>query len=65
VEDLGNTAVVKFSRIQEATFNGANDNGEFFVVDLWKKDGNTWKLTHRYVSKVSSQIPPIKPTGKQ
>jgi hypothetical protein len=38
-------------------------------VDLWKKDGDTWKLASRYVSKVSSQpsIPkaPVKPTGKQ
>ena len=30
-------------------------SGEFFVVDLWKKDGDAWKLANRYVSKVSSE----------
>jgi hypothetical protein len=38
------------------------------VVDLWKKDGDTWKLANRYVSKVSSIVPAeqtVKPTGKQ
>jgi hypothetical protein len=66
--DLGNAVVVKFDRLQEASFKGQTDNGEFFVVDVWKKDGDSWKLASRYVSKVSSQavIPnPAKPTGKQ
>jgi ketosteroid isomerase-like protein len=67
--DLGNAVVVKFDRIQEASSKGQADNGEFFVVDLWKKDGDNWKLANRYVSKVSSQpsMPkaPVKPTGKQ
>jgi ketosteroid isomerase-like protein len=66
VIDLGTAAVVKFDRLQEATHNGASDTGEFFVVDLWKKDGETWKLANRYVSKVSSTVPTAdeKPTGK-
>lgn len=66
VSDCGDAEVVKFDRLQEATHRGLNDNGEFFVVDLWKKDGDKWKLTNRYVSKVSSALPkgPSKPTGK-
>lgn len=63
--DLGTAAVVKYDRIQEATSDGKSDNGEFFVVDVWKKSGDSWKLANRYVSKVSSQIPEVKPTGKQ
>jgi hypothetical protein len=67
--DLGNAVVVKFDRLQEAVLKGKADSGEFFVVDLWKKDGDNWKLANRYVSKVSSQpsVPkaPVKPTGKQ
>lgn len=67
--DLGDAVVVKFDRIQEATSKGKPDGGEFFVVDVWKKSGDTWKLTNRYVSKVSSQAEmpkaPVKPTGKQ
>ncbi|MCU1220769.1 MAG: hypothetical protein JWN42_1966 [Candidatus Angelobacter sp.] len=69
VADLGDAAVVKFERLQEATSKGQADSGEFFVVDLWKRNGDSWKLTNRYVAKVSSQpvIPkaPIRPTGKQ
>ncbi|MFI5105769.1 MAG: nuclear transport factor 2 family protein [Terriglobales bacterium] len=62
---FGDAAVVKFDRLQEATHKGASDTGEFFVVDLWKKDGDTWKLANRFVSKVSSVVPKTKPTGKQ
>jgi len=67
--DLGNAVLVKFDRVQEATFKGQPDNGEYFVVDLWKKEGDSWKLANRYVSKVSS-VPwmpkgDVKPTGKK
>jgi ketosteroid isomerase-like protein len=69
VADLGDAAVVKFDRIHEATSKGHADSGEFFVVDLWKKSGDSWKLANRYVAKVGSQPSilkaPIKPTGKQ
>ena len=68
VIDLGNAAIVKYERLQQATQKGANENGEFFVVDLWKKDGDKWKLAGRYVSKTSSVVPAEKapkPTGKE
>jgi hypothetical protein len=69
VTDLGNAAVVSYDRIQESTYKGQNDGGEFYVVDLWQKDGDTWKLANRYVAKVSStpDMPKgqVKPTGKQ
>jgi len=67
--DLGNAVVVKFDRLQEASLKSQADNGEFFVVDVWKKTGDAWKLASRYVSKVSSvaSVPQkdVKPTGKQ
>ncbi|HEY2115617.1 MAG TPA: nuclear transport factor 2 family protein [Candidatus Angelobacter sp.] len=68
VADEGDLAVVKFDRVQQATFKGKTDGGEFFVVDVWKKNGDTWKLVNRYVAKVSS-VPfmpkaDVKPTGK-
>ena len=67
--DLGNAAVVKFERRQDATNKGKTESGEFFVVDVWKKDGDAWKLANRFVSKTNSEpsIPktPTKPTGKQ
>ena len=67
--DLGNAVLVKYERIQEATSKGQSDGGEFYVVDLWKKDGDNWKLANRYVAKVSSKptMPKgaVRPTGKQ
>ncbi len=67
--DLGNAAVVKFERRQDASNKGKADSGEFFVVDVWKKDGDAWKLANRFVSKTNSEAStpktPIKPTGKQ
>lgn len=67
--DLDNAVVVKFDRLQEASSKGHADSGEFFVVDVWKKNGENWKLASRYVAKVSSDASilkkPVKPTGKQ
>ena len=69
VADLGTSAVVSYDRIQESSYQGKADGGEFYVVDLWKKEGDTWKLSDRYVSKVGTTpyMPkaPIRPTGKQ
>jgi ketosteroid isomerase-like protein len=69
VADLGDAAVVKFDRIQQATHKGKSESGEFFVVDVWKKSGDSWKLANRYVAKVGTipvtpKIEP-KPTGKE
>ena len=66
--DLGTAAVVAYDRIQDSTYKASKDGGEFYVVDLWKKDGDNWKLADRYVSKVGSvPILPktVRPTGKQ
>jgi ketosteroid isomerase-like protein len=69
VIDGPDSSVVKFDRVQQSSFKGKPEGGEFFVVDVWKKDGDAWKLANRYVSKVSS-VPfmpksDVKPTGKQ
>jgi hypothetical protein len=68
VADLGDAAVVKYERVQQATYLGKDQSGEFFVVDLWKKGGDTWKLANRYVAKVGA-VPagPVapRPTGKE
>jgi ketosteroid isomerase-like protein len=68
VTDGDDSAIVKFDRLLQATLNGKNESGEFFVVDLWKKSGDSWKLANRYVAKVGAvpatpKIEP-KPTGK-
>lgn len=67
VLDLGDSAVVKFDRIEEATFKGKNESGEFFVIDVWKKSGDSWKLANRYVAKIGAVpvMPRPRPAGKQ
>jgi hypothetical protein len=54
VVDLGEAAVVKFERLQQGTYKAGNESGEFFVVDLWKKSGDSWKLANRYVARVGA-----------
>jgi ketosteroid isomerase-like protein len=67
--DLGNAVVVKFERRQDAVSKGRAESGQFFVVDVWKQAGDTWKLANRFVSKNGSGTiepkEPVKPTGKQ
>ncbi len=65
VRDFGDTAIVKFMRSQKADFQGKDESGEFFVVDVWRKSGDSWQLSDRYVSKVSSVVPAPRPSGKQ
>ena len=67
VADLGDAAVVKFMRTQQASYKGKDDSGDFFVVDLWKKSGDSWKLENRYVARVGAAPPKVrtKPSGRQ
>ena len=69
VADLGEYAVVKYERGQQATLKSKAYDGEFFVVDLWKKSGDSWKLANRYVARIHT-APTIarakpRPTGKE
>jgi ketosteroid isomerase-like protein len=69
VTDLGDSALVNFDRVQQATHGAKDLSGEFFVLDLWKKSGNSWKLVNRYVSRsvnaASNPATSPTPTGKQ
>ncbi|HLJ89474.1 MAG TPA: nuclear transport factor 2 family protein [Candidatus Angelobacter sp.] len=64
VRDFGDTAVVKYVRGQHAEWQGKDDSGEYFVVDVWIKAGDIWKLTDRYVAKMRSVVAAPRPTGK-
>jgi hypothetical protein len=45
---VGDSAVVNFFYEQQATVAGRDISGDFFVVDIWRKAGNDWKLVARY-----------------
>lgn len=65
--DFGSVVVVKFVYGQQAESKGKDDSGEFFVVDAWEKQGDSWKLSDRYISRFSALQPvhPMRPTGRQ
>jgi hypothetical protein len=64
VRDFGDTAVVKFMRSQKADYQGKDDSGEYFVIDVWRKSGDSWQLSDRYVSKIGSIVSVPRPSGK-
>jgi hypothetical protein len=67
--DLGDSVQVVFERSQVGAWKGRPDSGQFFVIDLWKKSGDSWKLANRSVAKTSSVPATVKavhkPAGKQ
>ena len=56
VHDFGDIAIVSF---REAAAGAASTRraNQRFVVDCWKRDGDRWKLTVRYVSDAPAQSP--------
>jgi Domain of unknown function (DUF4440) len=49
---FGNAAVVRLQPTRQATVGTTVDrSGEFVVVDVWTKDGESWKLSARYLSR--------------
>ncbi len=50
VHDLGETAVVSFMQ-------GADTTPGLFVVDVWRRAGNDWKLAVRYASPIAGNVP--------
>ena len=65
--DFGSVVVVKFVYSQKAESQGKDDSGEYFMVDAWEKQGDSFKLSDRYVSRYAGPQPvhPVRPTGKQ
>ena len=65
--DFGSVVVVKFVYSQKAESQGKDDSGEYFMVDAWEKQGDSFKLSDRYVSRYAGPQPnhPAHPTGKQ
>ena len=43
-------AVVSLLLTQQATFEGRDRSGDFYVVDIWKKSGDGWQMIARYSS---------------
>jgi hypothetical protein len=52
-EDL---AVVSWLLTQRATSEGRDRSGDFYVVDIWKKSGESWQLIARYSSPMGKKF---------
>ncbi|HTK96172.1 MAG TPA: nuclear transport factor 2 family protein [Terriglobales bacterium] len=66
VRPFGDIAVVNFLYHQEATSQGKDLTGNFFITDVWRKTDAGWKLAVRY-SAGPGPVPPASaaPTGKE
>ena len=59
VHDLGAYAIVSFREADP----GAKGGAQRFVVDCWKRDGDTWKLAIRYASDTPASSHKRTPAG--
>jgi len=41
---------------QQATFDGRDRSGDFYVVDIWKKRGDSWQIIARYSSPMGKKF---------
>ena len=64
VRSFGDIEIASFVLHQKATFADKDASGEFFVVDVWRREGNTSRLASRYISRTpktpASSTPPAK-----
>ncbi len=61
VRQFGEAAVVSFFYEQQASFQGKDISGDFFIVDIWQKTGNDWKIAARYSG--GPGVPPKPPAN--
>lgn len=66
VHDFGDTAAVNFLVNVKGLFRGRDSSGQYFIVDVWRKNGDTWQAAVRYLSKSGMvSTSQARPTGKQ
>src|SRR6266508_3573402 len=52
----GELAVVSLLLTQQATADGRDRSGDFYVVDIWKKRGDRWQMIARYSSPMGKKF---------
>ena len=66
VRAFGDTEIASFLLRQKATYGDKDASGEFFVIDVWRREGNTSRLASRYISRVArTPAPPASSSGKR
>ena len=64
IRQIGSTAIVNFFCDQQANFTEKDLSGRFFVVDIWQKPENDWKLLNRYSAGPEANRPNSNPKTK-
>ena len=67
VRTFGDTEIASFVLHQKAAFGDKDASGEFFVVDVWRREGNSSRLASRYLcraARTAVSSPPA-PSGKR
>ncbi len=49
-------AVVSFVESQQATIDGKDCSGDYFIVDLWEVNHGRWQMSARYVAPVGTHL---------
>jgi ketosteroid isomerase-like protein len=49
----GNTATAAYGYYQAATSHGDDLTGDYLIVDVWREEGETWKIAARYSARFS------------
>jgi Domain of unknown function (DUF4440) len=49
-------AVVSLLLTQRATFAGRDRSGDFYLVDIWKKNGDNWQIIARYSTPIGKKF---------
>ncbi len=66
VRAFGDTDVASFVLRQRSVFGEKEVSGEFFVVDVWRREGSVSRLASRYISRVGKTgAPSTSPSGKR
>jgi ketosteroid isomerase-like protein len=48
--------VVSLLLTQQASSDGRDRSGDFYVVDIWKKSGDRWQIIARYSSPMGKKF---------
>ena len=66
VRAFGDTEIASFVLHQKGAFTDKDASGDFFVVDVWRREGNTSRLASRYTSRLAKpSVPSAFPSGKR
>jgi len=57
--------LVKFLGLGKSPVPGKGAASQYFVIDVWSRDGDAWKLTDRFMSRIIPIPLPKRPSGKE